>query len=219
LPWVKTAIVKRDFPHGLVVSLQEHEPAAYWQASQDPPAHKNAGDPLVSDAPHVIKPTIQWLNTQGHVFETPNEEDKKEDKKEGKKTLPTLMGPPDSAQQVWAFYEQLDPLLQKIASHIHTLELTEHGSWRFQISRPGSSESQGTHTSKVWVELGVGSPDELLPKVNRFVTTWAIATAVETQATGTLTLTRNKQPLLRTGGVLNTLTAIDLRHHDGYAFR
>jgi cell division protein FtsQ len=181
LPWVKTALVKRNFPDGLIVSLQEHEPAAYWQV-QDKQA-----------------PSTQWLNTQGHVFETPSEEDKKD----RNKTLPTLVGPPDSASQVLLFYEQLDPLFQKMASHIHILELTEHGSWRLQISPPGTTKANAeteTGSGAAWVELGVGSPDELLPKVHRLVNTWPIAMTTMPTKTG-------------------LLASIDLRHHEGYALR
>ena len=35
VPWVRRAVVRRDFPNRLRVDLQEHQPVAYWGGESD----------------------------------------------------------------------------------------------------------------------------------------------------------------------------------------
>ena len=75
VPWVRKALVRREFPNRLNVQLQEHLPVAYWG---------DEGESLL-------------LNTFGEVFEA-NLGDVEADK------LPRLSGPQGQSAQLLAMY-------------------------------------------------------------------------------------------------------------------
>jgi cell division protein FtsQ len=118
------------------------------------------------------------VNTFGEVFEV-NLGDVED---EG---LPTFAGPEGSAAQMLDMQRRLQPVLHRLEMEIDTLHLSGRGSWRVELD------------SGATVELGRGSPDEVLARTERFVRTL-------TQVTG-----RYHQPLV----------SADLRHADGYAVR
>jgi cell division protein FtsQ len=118
------------------------------------------------------------VNRQGEVFEA-NVGDVED---EG---LPLLAGPEDRAADMLALLQQLAPLLAKQGLEITTLELSHRGSWRARFD------------SGATMELGRGSDTEVLARTERFVRTFAAATA------------RWRAPLEHA----------DLRHDDGYAVR
>jgi cell division protein FtsQ len=99
--------------------------------------------------------------------------------------LPTFAGPDGSAAQMLDMQRRLQPVLHRLELEIDTLHLSGRGSWRVDLD------------SGATVELGRGSPDEVLARTERFVRTL-------TQVTG-----RYHQPLV----------SADLRHADGYAVR
>lgn len=119
VPWVRKALVRREFPNRLSVELEEHQPAAYWGNESD----------------------SRLLNQQGEVFSANFGELDNEN-------LPHLSGPDTESIQVLRMYEILKPELQKVQLQIKGLELTARGSWRaelksgahLELGRGGSDE-------------------------------------------------------------------------------
>lgn len=159
VPWVRRALVRREFPNSLRVDLQEHDAAAFWGAE--------GGSTLV--------------NSQGEVFEANGDDVEQDD-------LPRLQGPDGHSLEVLQMYHRLAPALQPLGSGIDALELTGRGGWR------------ATLDSGAVVELGGGSPADVLQRARRFVRT----------------LPRVAQ---QQGRRVDALESADLRHADGYALR
>ena len=106
VPWVRLAVVQREFPNRLRVTLQEHRPVAYW------------GDENES----------RLLNMYGEVFEA-NLADLENEK------IPRLKGPDSESQLVWKMYQALVPMFRALAPDLGNLELTERGSWRAHLKQ------------------------------------------------------------------------------------
>jgi cell division protein FtsQ len=156
-PWVRKAVVRRVWPDGLAVRLEEHRAVALWKGTDD-------HDRLV--------------NQVGEVFEANIGDVEDED-------LPGLAGPQGSAPQMLHMLVQLKDLFARHDRSVDLLVLSGRGSWRVELD--GGAD----------IELGRGSPEEVLARVRRFVDTI-------TQVTGHF-----KAPVLHA----------DLRHPDGYAVR
>jgi len=101
VPWVRDAVVHREFPNRLRTVLVEHEPMALW------------GDEREN----------KMVNQQNRVFEA-NVEDVGIDK------LPRLKGPDAQSETVVQMYRHLLPLFETMDMGIEQLELTPRGSWR-----------------------------------------------------------------------------------------
>lgn len=101
VPWVRVAVVHRDFPNQLRAVLQEHEPLALW------------GDEGAST----------MLNQQGEVFEA-NLDDVDAER------LPRLKGPDAESQSVARMYQALHQRFEAMDMDLDVLELTPRGSWR-----------------------------------------------------------------------------------------
>lgn len=104
VPWVRRAVVQREFPNRLSVVLQEHQAVAYWGREAD----------------------AQLVNTYGEVFEA-NPGDVEAD------DLPLLSGPEGQAALVLDAWRRLSPLFEKVDAQIEQLELTSRGSWRTRL--------------------------------------------------------------------------------------
>ena len=104
VPWVRQAVVRRQFPNRLSVQLQEHKAAAYWGREGD----------------------SKLLNSFGEVFEANLGEVEQED-------LPRLNGPDGQAPQVLAMYQTLQPVLEAMDMGLEQIELTAHGGWRARL--------------------------------------------------------------------------------------
>jgi cell division protein FtsQ len=154
LPWVRQAVVQREFPNRLRVTLQEHEALAWWGAS-------GSG---------------QLVNRLGEVFEA------SPDNSDG---LPELAGPTDQATQVSALYQALSAELAHLELGLARLELTERGNWIAELDNGAR------------MELGRGSPDELIARTQRFTATLSQLTE-------------------RYAGAVQS---VDLRYPNGYALR
>ena len=153
-PWVRKAVVQREFPNRLRVTLEEHQAVAWWGQS-------GSG---------------QLVNTQGEVFEaSPDDSD----------ALPELAGPKEESAHILALYQRLRPELERFELNLERLELTERGSWRARLD------------SGAVMELGRGTPDELLARLHRF--------------TATLAQLTQRYP--------TALQSVDLRYPNGYALR
>ena len=108
VPWVRQAVVRREWPMRLAVRLEEHRPLALWAAA-------DGNDRLV--------------NSFGEVFEA-NIGDVEDD------GLPTLEGPEGSALQMLSLLQKLGPVIQPLnAGDIDRLALSARGSWRITLER------------------------------------------------------------------------------------
>ena len=121
------------------------------------------------------------VNRQGEVFEA-NVGDVEQ---EG---LPRLLGPAGSSLEVLQMHGLLAPVFKPLGLALDTLELTGRGGWR------------ATLDSDAVVELGGGTPAEVVQRTQRF----------------TRTLT---QVAAQYGRRVDALESADLRHAGGYALR
>lgn len=124
------------------------------------------------------------VNSHGEVFEA-NLGDVEDDK------LVTLEGPDGTAAAMLAMQRRLAAVLAGLEARIDALHLSSRGSWRAELDNGAE------------LELGRGSEQEVVTRTERFVRTFAQATARFSAA----------------GGVPRALLAADLRHADGYALR
>jgi len=124
VPWVRQALVRREFPNRLRVQLIEHEPVAYW-------GHESES---------------RLLNRQGEVFSANFGELDDEN-------LPHLSGPDGESSRVLKMYERLAPEFEKLALHLQTLDLTARGSWRAQMKNGASLELGRGNESEVMVRV------------------------------------------------------------------
>jgi cell division protein FtsQ len=111
VPWVRRAMVRRDFPNRLKVVLQEHRALAYWGADGE----------------------SRLLNNFGEVFEANVGEVEQE-------SLPRLSGPDDQSAQVLAMYQTLQPLFDGMDMTIEQFELSGRGGWRTRLDTGATIE-------------------------------------------------------------------------------
>ena len=104
IPWVRHAVVRREFPDRLRVLVQEHQAVAFWGAEAD----------------------SRLINSYGEVFEV-NQGDVESD------DLPLLNGPQGQAALVLQGYRLVAPLVEKLDSSLSLLELTGRGTWRARL--------------------------------------------------------------------------------------
>jgi cell division protein FtsQ len=111
VPWVRRAVVRREFPNRLDVTLQEHRAAAYWGPETD----------------------SRLLNNFGEVFEANVDEVHRSD-------LPRLLGPDGESDQILGMYRTLAPLFDPLDAEIVQMELTGRGGWRVQLDSGAALE-------------------------------------------------------------------------------
>lgn len=104
MPWVRQAVVRREFPNRLRVQLQEHRAVAYWGPEGD----------------------SRLLNSFGEVFEA-NLGELEQDE------LPRLNGPDSQSAVVLAMHRTLAPLLTPMDMTLEQLDLSPRGGWRAQL--------------------------------------------------------------------------------------
>lgn len=109
-PWVRQAMVQRQFPDRLKVVLQEHRAEAFWGPEGD----------------------TRLLNNFGEIFEA--NQDEVED------GLPQLNGPADQAPLVLQAYRRLAPQFGKLNALLERLELSSQGSWRARLDSGAALE-------------------------------------------------------------------------------
>ena len=103
-PWVRRAVVHREFPNRLRVTLQEHEPVALWSGEGD----------------------ARLVNSFGEVFEA-NLGEVDQD------SLPVLSGPEGQSAEVLAMYRAIGPLFADMDLPIEQMELSGRGSWSVHL--------------------------------------------------------------------------------------
>jgi len=119
----------------------------------------------------------EMVNSFGEVFEANIGEG-----------IPRLQGPAHSSQQVLQFYRMLGPALAPVALEIDELQLSDRGSWKARLANGAQ------------IELGGGTVEQVLQRVQRFVRTLAAVTAQYQRKA-------------------DALESADLRYEDGYALR
>lgn len=110
VPWVRKAVVRREFPDRLRVTLVEHVPVAHW------------GDEAASTL----------INGYGEVFEANVAEVDTE--------LPRLDGPAGQAGQVLGMYRVLQPMFAPYELTLDQLTLSTRGSWRGMLDTGAAIE-------------------------------------------------------------------------------
>lgn len=123
----------------------------------------------------------EMVNSFGEVFEANIGELEREG-------IPRLQGPQGSSQQVLQVYRMLAPALAPLSLEIDELVLNERGSWKARLANDAV------------VELGGGSVEQVLQRVQRFARTLASVTAQYQRRA-------------------DALQSVDLRYEDGYALR
>jgi len=116
VPWVRSAVVHRDFPNRLRAVLQEHQPMALWGEEG----------------------TSTMVNLQGQVFEANVDDVEVED-------LPRMKGPEGLSLEVVKMYRYLQPVFQAVDMDIDQLELSPRGSWRV-LTKTGAQLELGRGT-------------------------------------------------------------------------
>ena len=104
-PWVRKALVQREFPNRLRVHLQEHRAAALWGAEGE----------------------ARLVNTYGEVFDAnPGDVDDN--------GLPRLVGPEGQSVLMLQMFSALAPEVQKLGRSMTTLALSARGGWRAELN-------------------------------------------------------------------------------------
>ena len=120
VPWVRKAVVRREFPNRLNVQLQEHQAVAYWGADGE----------------------SRMVNSFGEVFEANVGEVEQE-------TLPRLSGPDGQAAAVLEMYQALQPLFDDLEMPLDQVELTAHRGWRARLDSGAVIELGGGAKTEV----------------------------------------------------------------------
>ena len=126
VPWVRHAVVKREFPNRLQVQLQEHQAVAYWGGDAEQ----------------------RLVNTFGEVFDA----NVGEVESEG---LPNLNGPDGQAAEVLAMYRTLAPAFEAVDLPMDSLDLSGRGSWSTQLESGASIELGRGSAEEVRQRVGV----------------------------------------------------------------
>lgn len=111
VPWVRHAVVRRQFPNRLQVVLQEHQAVAYWGSDNE----------------------LRLINSFGEVFEA-NVGEVEQD------ALPSLNGPEGQGAEVLAMYRAVAPLFEQQEMPVDGLELSVGGSWRVLLDTGATIE-------------------------------------------------------------------------------
>jgi len=103
VPWVRKAVVRREFPNKLHVTLSEHQAVAHWGNDAD----------------------SKLVNSFGEVFEA--------NTAEANDDLPSFVGPIEQASQVFGMYRTLQPLFGPYDLQLDVLTLSARGSWQAEL--------------------------------------------------------------------------------------
>jgi len=107
LPWVRTASVRRVWPNGLHVLIEEHEPVGIWVST-------NATEPKI-------------VNTYGELFTANLAE------AESGNQLIVFQGPNDTSKEVMELYGQLNQWFEPWQVKVVSLSLSPRYSWTAKL--------------------------------------------------------------------------------------
>ena len=110
-PWVRKAVVRKQFPNRLKVQLQEHQAVAFWGPEGE----------------------SRMVNSYGEVFEANAGEADAE-------VLPRLAGPDGESAQVLALYRSVAPMFEPLDISIEELTLSGRGSWSLHLDTGATVE-------------------------------------------------------------------------------
>ncbi|MGC9561496.1 cell division protein FtsQ/DivIB [Brachymonas sp. M4Q-1] len=105
LPWVRAAVVRREFPNRLAVRIQEQKEAAFWGDDEE---------------------GYRLLNEQGDIFDADPDE-------ASSQNLPELAGPDAESAAVLAMYRRLNPVLAPLHAEAKGLRLDRRGYWTLSV--------------------------------------------------------------------------------------
>ncbi len=111
VPWVRQAVVRRVWPGQLLVTLEEHRAAAYWDGRGE------YGEPPLERA---------LLNTHSEVFHANLGEVEDEE-------LPQLAGPSGSEALVLQMWQRLAAIAKANHLQAQRLDLSGRGAWRLGL--------------------------------------------------------------------------------------
>ena len=111
VPWVRAAVVRRQFPNRLRVSLEEHRAVAFWGPESE----------------------SRLVNSFGEVFEANSGDIEAEE-------LPRLSGPQDQAALVLTMYQALRPMFEALDLGLEHVALTARGSWQLELDNGAQVE-------------------------------------------------------------------------------
>jgi cell division protein FtsQ len=106
LPWVRHANVRRVWPNGLIVSIEEQKPFGTWGGVN--------GDAL--------------MNTHGEIFPGHRSEVGNE------LTLIDFSGPDDASQEVMRLYEKANAWFKPWGAEVTSLALSDRYAWHIKLS-------------------------------------------------------------------------------------
>lgn len=104
VPWVRKALVRREFPSRLNVVLEEHQAVALWGAEGD--------SKLVNSFGEVFEANVGELDTD---------------------ELPRLVGPDSQAATLLAMAQALAPVIAPLNATLVQLTLSGRGGWRAEL--------------------------------------------------------------------------------------
>ncbi len=107
LPWVRRAAVRRQWPDGLAVTLEEHEAVARWQQLGG----------------NGTEGTL--VNRQGEVFAA--------ERPDNAPSLPLLAGPEGSTGELLRRHDEFGALLAGIGRHVESITLSPRHAWRLKL--------------------------------------------------------------------------------------
>lgn len=142
VPWVRRASVRRSWPNGLVVTLEEHQPLGTWGEDG------------------------KLVSVNGELF-TANLAEAEEDG-----DLPAFAGPPGSEKDVVARYRELGAWLQPLKLRPEGLALSDRYAWTvklnngttLQLGREQGRELQRVRVQRlvsVWPQLASRLPNRI----------------------------------------------------------
>lgn len=122
LPWVRHAGVRRLWPDGIELSLEEHEAVAYWKNTGD-----SGGD-------------VRLINRQGEVFPASS-----------KVAMPEFSGSQGSSALMLEYFWAYTKILQPLQARLVRMDLSASGVWRLWLDN-GLSITLGREQEHLPVE-------------------------------------------------------------------
>ncbi len=122
-PWVRTAEVRRSFPDGLAIRLEEHKPFAKWGASEY--SFVNTYGEVFELSPLALKPNASAnANAAGLVTASA-----------AAAKMPVFIGPPGSAPEVLKQYEWLQKQFAPLGRQVAEVHFSIRGALRVRDNR------------------------------------------------------------------------------------
>ena len=112
LPWVRSIGIRREFPHGLVVDMEEHQALAHWNGAA---RHDGFGTSLVNQYGEVFFVGAGWIAESGQV-------------------LPDFTGPEGSSAEVAQHYMQFSRQITPLNLQTVQLALSARHAWQLRLN-------------------------------------------------------------------------------------